>query len=561
MPADAAALSVTGLSVSYGDLVAVRDATFSIAAGEAVAIIGPNGNGKSSLLMGIVGLARRRGQVSIFGASAPPGDVMWTARHGLTLVPERRQLYPNLSAADNVILGCYSWTRSARKARLSDAFGRALDLFPDLRPHLRQAAGTLSGGQQQMVAIARGLAAGPKILAVDEPCLGLAEAISRRVYEALAQVHEAGTTLIVVEEAPKRALLICDRRVEVRNGIVRAGGQGGPAAPAGPARPGRPVAPGPALRPAGAFRERGRAAGRRAGRMMKFGNLVIAGIVTGSIYAVFAVCVAVWYRVSNILNLAVGDFAMVGALGVDYLFRVENWPLPLAIAGTLAAIALFGYAYDRVVLSLAQDRRRHEGIVVTFFFTFALSFFIEGIAQILFGTNVHAAPALWPGNSLTLGSGLNIERAGILVLGCAVISGGMFALYIRYTLSGKAMEASGENPLGARIVGIDTRQYRRIIFVITALLAGIFGIVESPITGYTYISGATISLTGFIAAAYGGFRNPGRALVAGLVIGVLEALLGGYVSPEYGDTLMYAILAALVLARPRALGFESAVSN
>jgi branched-chain amino acid transport system permease protein len=295
--------------------------------------------------------------------------------------------------------------------------------------------------------------------------------------------------------------------------------------------------------------------------MMKFGNLVIAGLVAGSIYAVFAVCVAVWYRVCNILNLAVGDFAMVGALGVDYLFRVENWPLPLAIAAVLAAVAAFGYCYDRVVLSLAQDRRRQEGIVVTFFFTFALSFFIEGVAQILFGTNVHAAPALWPGNSLSLGPGLNIERAGILVLACAVLSGGIFALYIRYTLSGKAMGACGENYLGARIVGIDTRKYRRVIFIVTAVLAGIFGIVESPITGYTYISGAVISLTGFIAAAYGGFRNPGRALVAGLVIGIVEALLGGYVSAEYGDTVLYALLAALVLARPRALGFESAVSN
>jgi branched-chain amino acid transport system ATP-binding protein len=171
-----------------------------------------------------------RVRAASLGAPVPAGDVMWVARRGLTLVPERRQLYPNLSAADNVVLGCYSWTRSARKARRSDAYGRALDLFPDLRSHLRQAAGTLSGGQQQMVAIARGLAANPKILAVDEPCLGLAEAVSKRVYEALAEVHRAGTTLIVVEEAPKRALQICDRRVEVRNGVVRA---------AGPA-PGRP---------------------------------------------------------------------------------------------------------------------------------------------------------------------------------------------------------------------------------------------------------------------------------------------------------------------------------
>jgi branched-subunit amino acid ABC-type transport system permease component len=295
---------------------------------------------------------------------------------------------------------------------------------------------------------------------------------------------------------------------------------------------------------------------------VKFGNLVVAGLVTGSIYAVFAVCVSVWYRVSNILNLAVGDFAMLGALGVDDLVRVRNWPLPAAIAATLLAVAAFGYAYDRVVLNLAQDGRRvHEGIVITFFFTFALSFFIDGVAKVLFGTDVHAAPALWSGRSLSLLSELHVERAGLLVLACAVICGSMFWLYIRYTLGGKAMEASGENALGARIVGIDTRRYRRIIFTGTAVLAAVFGIIESPITGYTYLSGATISLTGFIAAAYGGFRKPGRALVAGLVIGITEALLGGYVSAEYGDTVLYAILAALVLAWPRGLGFESAVSG
>ncbi|HLH83810.1 MAG TPA: branched-chain amino acid ABC transporter permease [Trebonia sp.] len=294
---------------------------------------------------------------------------------------------------------------------------------------------------------------------------------------------------------------------------------------------------------------------------MKFGNLVIAGIVTGSIYATFAVCVSVWYRVSNILNLAVGDFAMAGALGVDNLYRVKGLPLPAAIAATLVVIAVFAYLYDQVVLRIAQDGpRRAEGIVVTFFFTFALSFFIDGVAKMLFGTDVHAAPALWAGQSLAF-AGLHLERAGLLVLACAVIIGGAFWLYIRYTLGGKALEACGENPVGARIAGIDTRRYRRLIFVGTAVIAAVFGIVESPITGYTYLSGATISLTGFLAAAYGGFRKPGRALLAGLFIGILEALLGGYVSAEYGDTVLYAILAALVLAWPRGLGFESAVSG
>jgi branched-chain amino acid transport system permease protein len=294
---------------------------------------------------------------------------------------------------------------------------------------------------------------------------------------------------------------------------------------------------------------------------VKLGNLIIAGVVTGSIYATFAVCVAIWYRVSNILNLAVGDFAMVGALSVDNLYRVRGLPLPVAIGCTLVVVGVFAWLYDMVVLRLAADGRgRGEGIVLTFFFTFALSFFIDGVAKMLFGTDVHAAPALWNGQAIAVAN-LHVDRAGILILACAVLIGGMFWLYIRYTLGGKALEASGENAVGARIVGIDTRRYRRLIFVATAVIAAVFGIVESPITGYTYLSGATISLTGFIAAAYGGFRKPGRALIAGLSIGILEALLGGYVSAEYGDTVMYAILAALVLAWPRGLGFESAVSG
>ncbi|HTR92700.1 MAG TPA: ATP-binding cassette domain-containing protein [Trebonia sp.] len=236
--AGTAALSVDALSVAYGNVVAVHDATFAVAEGDACAITGPNGNGKSSILMGVTGMVRRRGEVAIFGAPARNGDVRWAARHGLTLVPERRQLYPDLSAADNILLGCYTWTRSIGKARRSAPFERALELFPELKPHLKQTAGTLSGGQQQMVAIARGLAADPKILAVDEPCLGLAEAVAKRVYDALAQIHAAGTTLIVVEEAPRRALTLCNRRVEVRNGVAVVPRGDDPPYPPGPARAG-----------------------------------------------------------------------------------------------------------------------------------------------------------------------------------------------------------------------------------------------------------------------------------------------------------------------------------
>src|ERR1700733_3775158 len=214
------ALRVTNLSVSYGRVAAVHEVSFDIDEGECVALVGANGNGKSSIVMGVAGLVARRGRVEIFGRDAPPANVMFMAQQGLTLVPERRQLYPQLSVADNIILGRYSRTRSLRRAKSSESYLRALALFPELESHMTQKAGTLSGGQQQMVAIARGLAADPRILAVDEPCLGLAEAVSRRVYDALAGIRDQGRTLLIVEEAPTRALELATRQVEVRNGVV-----------------------------------------------------------------------------------------------------------------------------------------------------------------------------------------------------------------------------------------------------------------------------------------------------------------------------------------------------
>ena len=294
---------------------------------------------------------------------------------------------------------------------------------------------------------------------------------------------------------------------------------------------------------------------------MKLGNLLIAGLISGSIYAVFAVCIAMWFRVSNILNLAVGDFAMLGALGTDHLVRVLHWPTAPAIVTVIVACGVGAYLYDKAILRLALDgRRRQEGIVITFFFTFALSFFIEGLAEVLFGTNIYAAPTLWQGNSLSWG-GLHFERAGLLVLACAVVSGIAFTAYIRYTLSGKAVEASCESYVGASIVGIDTRRYRRNIFIMTGMLAAVFGILQSPLTGYAFNSGGTIGFTGFIAAAYAGYQKPGRAVLAGVAIGVVESLLGGYVSTQYNDTILYAILAALVLIRPSAMGLDVAVGG
>jgi branched-chain amino acid transport system permease protein len=292
----------------------------------------------------------------------------------------------------------------------------------------------------------------------------------------------------------------------------------------------------------------------------EFGNLLAAGLTSGAIYGIFGACLAVWFRVCNVLNLAVGDFAMLGAIGTAELVQLDHFPFLAGIAVDLLAVGVVAWLFDRLVLHFAFDRGTGaHGIVSVFFYTFGLSLVLEGAARALFGTDVHSAPAIWSGPALTIAD-FHVQRAGVLVIALAVVSGLVLWAYLHFTVSGRAASACGESVLGSRIVGIDSALFRRRIFIMTAVLAALFGIVESPLTGFTYQSGPTISLIGVLAAGFAGFRRPGRAVVIGLALGVAEAMLGGYVSTEYNDVLLYAILFVILIVQPEVLGFGAALA-
>jgi branched-chain amino acid transport system permease protein len=286
-----------------------------------------------------------------------------------------------------------------------------------------------------------------------------------------------------------------------------------------------------------------------------FGNLLIAGLVSGAIYGIFGLLLCLLCRVSLVLNLAIGDFAMLGAVGVAYLVRNDHVSLGLAIAVDLVAIATFAVAYDRLVLTraLGGGPNVEESVLIVFFFTLALSFFIEGFSQHLFGLDVYAAPPLWAGSTITLG-GVNIQRSGLLVLAVGLITGVGVACFLRFSLIGKAMTAAGDNAFGAKIVGIRSSAMRLGVFVVMSVVAAVFGIILSPIIGFTYSSGGALGLTGIIAAALGGLRHPSRALLAGLAIGIGEAMVGGYVTTEYQTAIVDGLLVAFILYRPQILG-------
>jgi branched-chain amino acid transport system ATP-binding protein len=210
-----ALLRLDGVEAGYGDLTAISAISLDVRPGEAVALIGGNGAGKTTTLRTISGLLPvRAGRIEFEGARLDGlGSAQIVAR-GIAHVPEGRQLFPSLTVRDNLELGA----RRADRARRADALELVFTLFPRLRERERQLAGTLSGGEQQMCAIGRGLMARPRLLLLDEPSLGLAPVMVKLIFETLQRVNDAGTTIMLVEQNVPRALQLSHRGYVLENG-------------------------------------------------------------------------------------------------------------------------------------------------------------------------------------------------------------------------------------------------------------------------------------------------------------------------------------------------------
>ena len=215
-------LVATDIEVSYGPIKAVRGVSVHAEQGEIVALLGANGAGKSSLLNAIAGLVPVvAGRVEFGGADVTNLAAEDIVRRGISLTPEGRRVFPRMTVAENLQLGALP---QRHRAAAAQALDRVHSLFPVLRERASQHAGTLSGGQQQMLAIGRSLMAGPRLLLLDEPSLGLAPILVDQIFELIATLRSQGTTLIVVEQNAMRSLEIADRAYIFANGVVDAAG-------------------------------------------------------------------------------------------------------------------------------------------------------------------------------------------------------------------------------------------------------------------------------------------------------------------------------------------------
>lgn len=215
-------LDVQDLSVSYGYVTALKHVSLSAEKGQIVSIIGSNGAGKTSLLRTISGLVKPQGGRITYLGKELPSKPHQIVQLGIVHIPEGRGTFSGLTIQDNLLVGGYL----TRGKELSDDLAAQYDLFPLLRIRKNQFAGTLSGGEQQMLAISRGLMSKPKILLLDEPSLGLAPLIVNQVYEVIKKIRDSGITILLVEQNARKALSISDRAYVLENGEIRTMGTG-----------------------------------------------------------------------------------------------------------------------------------------------------------------------------------------------------------------------------------------------------------------------------------------------------------------------------------------------
>ncbi len=215
-------LIIENLQVNYGGIEAVKGISFSVPEGEIVTLIGANGAGKSSTLRTIAGLVKPKGgSITYMGEDITGKDPTTIVTKGITLVPEGRRIFPDLTVKENLKLGAYT-----RKDDLTDDINWVYDLFPRLKEREWQAGGTLSGGEQQMLAVGRALMSRPKIMMMDEPSLGLAPLVVRGIFDIIKEVNKQGVTVLLIEQNANMALKTAHKGYVLETGRITMSGTG-----------------------------------------------------------------------------------------------------------------------------------------------------------------------------------------------------------------------------------------------------------------------------------------------------------------------------------------------
>ena len=276
-------------------------------------------------------------------------------------------------------------------------------------------------------------------------------------------------------------------------------------------------------------------------------QLAVAGLTTGAVYALIALGFTSVYRATNILNLAQGDFVMLGGLAAVVLLERVGLPYPVAAVASIALVTVLGMLlFAGVIRPL-----RNESLLILIMATIGASVFFSGSAAILFGTAPRTLPAFLDHPPLALPGGIRVPVQGLLVLGMTGAVFGGLHLFSRHTDLGKAMEAVSTDRLGADLVGIPRNLVMVLSFALSGAVGAVAGIFVTPLFFTQYSAGGILGLKGFTAAVIGGWGRYGGAVLGGFLLGVVESLSIGIVPAGYKDAVAFVLLLAILYVRPK----------
>jgi len=281
--------------------------------------------------------------------------------------------------------------------------------------------------------------------------------------------------------------------------------------------------------------------------MSDFLQFAFSGLTVGAIYALVALGFTLIYNASTVVNFAQGEFVMIGGMVTAFLFAAGA-PVIVAAPAAIVVAMVVGVVLNK----LAIEPARNAPVISLIVITIGASIFLSGMSQIVFDKQIHRFPAFTGEEPLAV-LGATLQPQSLWVLGGGAAVFGLLYLFLTRSILGKAVLATANNRLAARLVGINTNSVMTLSFGMSAAIGALAGVLATPITLTSYDVGIGMALKGFAAAMLGGMGSPAGALVGGLLLGLIEAMTAGYVFSEYKDAVAFVVILVVLLFMPSGL--------
>jgi len=570
-------LQVNQLQAWYGATQALFGVTFKLEQGGITTILGANGAGKTTTLRAVCQTVRTAGEIQFLGQRVDSKPTESIVRMGMAHVPDGRGTFTALSVEENLRLGAY--TRRDRDGVEAD-IERMYERFPRLKERYRQQAGTLSGGEQQMLAISRALMLRPKLLLLDEPSFGLAPLIVQEIFQIMRSINkEDKVSMLLVEQNASLALGLADHAYLLETGNVVLSG------PAADIRSDESIRRvyilvtkllctrfdlrkaselfsnvGDAFFLNSTFSRPGLSAPmgmdlKEQARMEAFLLQVLSGVTNGGIYAAVGLALVMIYQSTHHINFAQGEMATFATYIAWALIQL-GMPYWIAFAATLVIAFAGGVAIQRVILRPVEKAPVLTNVIVFI----GLLVIFNAVSGMLFDHTIKVFPSPFPKEGLLISKYFSGHQLGSTMVTLAVLL--CIFSFLRFTPIGLAMRAAALNPDSARLVGIKVSWMLAIGWGFAAAVGAVAGMMVAPIVFLDPNMMSGILLYGFAAALLGGIDNPWGAVIGGLIVGVLENLLGAYViGTELKLTVALVLIVAILTIKPDGLFGKTVVTR